>query len=105
MTAKSFLLSLPEKLNADIIGDKTTCFHFIIEGEDGGNFTVNVSDGKCTVTNQLEGEPKCTVRSTDKNLVGILNKSINPMMAVMTGKVKFDNQGELLKYAKLFGLM
>ena len=82
MTAKSFLLSLPEKLNADIIGDKTTCFHFIIEGE-----------------------TKCTVRSTDKNLEGILNKSINPMMAVMTGKVKFDNQGELLKYAKLFGLM
>jgi len=27
------------------------------------------------------------------------------MLAVLTGKVKISNQGEMMKYAKIFGLM
>ncbi len=105
MTAREFILNLPQKLNKDLLADKTTTFHFKIDGENGGNFTVDIRDGNCTVTEALVGEPKCTVTAKDKNLEGIVSGDINPMMAVMTGKVKFDNQGELLKYAKVFGLM
>ena len=35
----------------------------------------------------------------------LLNKDVNPMMALLTGKLKISNQGEMLKYAKIFGLM
>ncbi|MBK8429598.1 MAG: hypothetical protein IPL27_28240 [Lewinellaceae bacterium] len=35
----------------------------------------------------------------------MLSGDLNPMMAMMTGKLKISNPGEMLKYAKMFGLM
>ena len=34
-----------------------------------------------------------------------LPSKVNPMMAMMTGKLKISNPGEMMKYAKVFGLM
>ena len=53
----------------------------------------------------MTDEPKCVVRATGDNFVGLASGDLNPMMAVLTGKVKITNQGEMLKYAKIFGLM
>jgi len=45
------------------------------------------------------------VSGSDQNFMGIVTGKLNPMMAILTGKVKISNQGEMLKYAKMFGLM
>ncbi|MEO0041910.1 MAG: hypothetical protein RL329_1367 [Bacteroidota bacterium] len=103
MNAKDFLMSLPAQINPAAIEGHHTCFHFNI-GE-AGQYTVQIEDGKCAVQEGLTGTPKCAVTTSPATLTGILNGSINPMMAVFTGKLKMTNQGEMLKYAKIFGLM
>lgn len=105
MTAKDFILTLPEKVKPEVLDGLETRFHFDISGDNGGQYTIAVEDGKMTTTEGLVGEPKCAVKTSDTTLIGLLKKDINPMMALLTGKLKISNQGEMLKYAKIFGLM
>ena len=103
MTAKEFILGLPQKVNEEAIKDVRTNFQFDIEGS--GQYTVEVSENGIEAKEGFHGEPKCKISAKEDNLLGILKGDINPMMAVLTGKIKISNQGEMLKYAKMFGLM
>ena len=105
MTAKEFIHSLPSRVNQDAIADKETTFHFDVEGEGGGQYTVTIKDGKTEVQEGLIGEAKCVVKTNNDNFLGVINGTLNPLMAIMMGKLKLSNQGEMLKYAKIFGLM
>ena len=105
MTSREFLYALPAKVDPAAIEGLETLFHFDLEGENGGQFTITVADSKVTVSDGLTGEPKCVVRSTGDHFVSLATGELNPMMALLTGKVKISNQGEMLRYAKLFGLM
>ncbi len=105
MTAKDVLMGLPSKVAPDAIDGVNTLFHFNLDGDDGDNVTVGIKDGVAYSKEGLEGEPTCVVRAKSDNMLKILKGDINPMMAVLTGKLKISNQGEMLKYAKIFGLM
>jgi putative sterol carrier protein len=105
MATRDILYSLPQKVSPSAIEGLETIFHFDIECDEGGQYTVQVKDGQVLVNDGFLGEPKCVVRTSDKNFIGLIKGDINPMMAVLTGKVKITNQGEMLKYAKIFGLM
>jgi putative sterol carrier protein len=101
--AKEFLFSLPVKANPDAIEGLSTTFHFEIS--DSGNYTVSLQDGKLEVTEGLNGEASCSVKTTAESFSKLVSGDLNPMMAMMTGKLKISNPGEMLKYAKIFGLM
>jgi putative sterol carrier protein len=101
--AKEFLLSLPSKINPDAVEGLSTLFHFDIA--DSGTFTVKLDNGKMEVSEGLTGEPNCKVSTSAETISKVLSKDLNPMMAVMSGKLKISNVGEMLKYAKIFGLM
>ena len=105
MTAKEFILNLHSKVNTDAIEGLETNFHFDIEGDHGGQFTVSIKDQEVNSEEGLVGDPSCTVKVKDENLMKLLKGELNPMMAMMTGKVKISNPGEMMKYAKIFGLM
>ena len=105
MTTGEFLKALPAKVNPNAIAGQETLFHFDIEGPQGGQYTIEVKDGKVEVRDGLDGEPRCTVRASDDNFINLATGQLNPMMAILTGKVKISNQGEMLKYAKIFGMM
>ncbi len=105
MTVSDFLKSLPSKVKPELLEGIETIFHFDIDGDGGGQYTVYVANGRITVDQGLCDEPKCAIKTSTDTLMGIVNKEINPMMAVMTGKIKISNPGELIKYAKIFGLM
>lgn len=101
--AKEFLFSLPEKANPDALEGLSTNFHFDVEGS--GQYTVQLTDGKLEVSEGLSGDPSCTVKTSAESFSKLVSRDLNPMMAMMTGKLKISNPGEMLKYAKLFGLM
>lgn len=108
MNSETFLLSLPEKVDPATLEGLETVFHFIIkqsDGQDPNEITVKVKDRTVTSEHGLHGEPKCVVKTSDENLMKLLKGDLNPMMAILTGKLKISNQGEMLKYAKIFGLM
>ena len=105
MTAADFLKDLPSKVKPELLEGIDTIFHFDLTGEGGGQFTVYVKDGQVVVDQGLCDEPKCVVKASTETLMGIVSKDINPMMAVMSSKIKISNPSELIKYAKIFGLM
>lgn len=104
-TAREIIEALPQKVVPEAIEGHETNFHFDLEGEGGGEMTVRIKDGEVTFEEGLHGEPKCTVRGKAENFVKLAQGELNPFMAIMTGKVKISNQGEMIKYAKIFGLM
>ncbi len=105
MTAIDFLMSLPDKVQTQALEGLETRFHFDIDGEGGGQVTLTVKDGACQAEEGLTGEPNCVVKAKEKNLMNVLKGKLNPLMAVLTGKLKISDQKEMLKYAKIFGLM
>ena len=100
---KEFLFSLPAKAKPEVLEGQNTLFHFDVA--DAGQFTIKVADGKMDVSEGFQGEPVCKVSATAETFSKVLSGDLNPMMAMMTGKLKISNPGEMLKYAKIFGLM
>ena len=105
MTATEFIVGLADKVDPAVLEGVETNFHFDISGEGGGQYTAEVCDGNLEISEGLNGEPKCVVKTSNDTLIGVVTKKTNPMMAVLMGKIKISNQGELLKYAKVFGIM
>ena len=105
MNASEFIQSLGSKVNPEAIAGHNTVFHFDIEGDGGGQKTVQVVEGKIEVLDGLVGESKCTVKVKGDTLIKIVKGDENAMMAFMMGKIKVSNPGELMKYSKIFGLM
>ena len=103
MDVKEFLFNLPNKVNADVVEGMSTVFHFDVA--DAGQYTVLLDNGKMNVSEGLSGEAACKVSASADTLAKLLSRDLNPMMAMMTGKLKISNPGEMLKYAKMFGLM
>ncbi len=100
---KEFLFSLPEKVRPEAVEGVSTLFHFDIA--DSGQYTVQLEDGKMDVSEGLTGDPSCKVSTSAANFSKLISGDLNPMMAMMTGKLKISNPGEMMKYAKMFGLM
>lgn len=100
---KQFLFDLPQKANPDALEGLSTLFHFDVSG--AGQFTVKLDNGKLEVSEGLSGEPSCKVSTSAESFSKLISGDLNPMMAMMTGKLKISNPGEMLKYAKMFGLM
>jgi acyl-CoA dehydrogenase len=100
--ASEIIKSLPERFKADKAAGVNTRFHFEIEGETGGHFTAIVVDGICTVEEGLNGEAKCIVRAKATDYEDVELGRTNPQMAVMMGKIKISNLGEMMGFVNYF---
>jgi putative sterol carrier protein len=104
MTAQDFLAGLPAQIAPEALVGIDTIFHFNL---DGGALqkTVTVANGKLDVVDGLLGEAKCVVSAKSDLLMKVIKREENPMMAVMMGKIKISNVNEMMKFAKIFGIM
>lgn len=105
MKAKKFLESLPEKVKPEVIEGLNTVFHFDLSGEEGCELTLKLDNGKLEAIPGLIGEPKCVIKASGVDFMRLISKDLNPLAAILTGKVKVSNQGEMIRYAKIFGLL
>ena len=62
---------MPARLKAAEAADKNSVFHFDLSGEDGGQYTVKVEGGACTIESGLNGEAKCAVSATAADFMDI----------------------------------
>ncbi|MEI2674598.1 MAG: SCP2 sterol-binding domain-containing protein [Chitinophagaceae bacterium] len=79
-----------------------TIFHLDISGERGGQFTVRISDGTLNIEEGLHDSPKCIVTTKDETYEDMEWGRTNAQMAVMFGKVKVSDLGEILDFIPLF---
>ncbi len=63
-------------------------FQFIITGDDGGNWSVRVENGQCTVQEGTHSSPSVTLTMDAPTWLGIVNNQINGIQAFMSGKLK-----------------
>lgn len=107
MTARDFIHSLSSKFNPEAVPGASTVFHFKIKDAKGEvvDYTAKVENGVCTVEDGIHGDAKCVVSTSEETLVDVVTGKANAQMAVFMGKLKITNLGEMMKFAKPFGLM
>jgi putative sterol carrier protein len=100
---KEFLFALSKKVKPEVLEGLDSVFHFDISG--AGQYTVKVHNGQIETEQGLVGEANCKVSTSEDAFNKLLAGELNPMTAMFTGKLKISNPVEMMKYAKIFGLM
>ena len=101
-TIEDYINTLPQRLKQDNIEGWNSTFHFEVTGDDCGEWTISIADGKCQVSKGIIGAANCTVKMSDKTYIGIELGAVNPQIAFMMGKIKISNIGEMMKYIEAF---
>jgi len=106
MTAKSILeTEIPTLLQAkpELAKEINAVVHFNVTGDQGGQWTLDLTRSSDWVSSGLQGEPKMTVTVSDQDFVKIRQKQLNAQMAAMQGKLKFKpmDMGLAMKLGKL----
>jgi putative sterol carrier protein len=94
------------KLQADPskVANMNSVYQFNVTGDDGGEWTVDLTGEIAAVAAGAHDAANCTVTIADQDLVAIIAGSLNPQMAFMTGKVKISgDMGLAMKLGKILG--
>lgn len=102
MTAKDYLQDIVAKIKPEEIKDVDTNIHFELGSE---KYTIAINEGKADFKEGLVGEGELGMTATPENFLKVAQGDLNPMMAMMSGKLKIKNPAAMMKYAKMLGLM
>ncbi len=100
--AHEIIRSLEWRLITEKAKGVNIIYHFDIDGDSGGKFTVTIKDERCSVEENLKGDPKCIVKAKAQNFEDVELGRTNAQMAVMMGKIKVSNIGSMLKFMDMF---
>ena len=99
------LASYPDRFNAEKAQNLDDKVHMNLTGDDARDVTLYVHDGQLEI---LEGEvpedPSLKLTAKAEDWVAVENGELNPMMAMMTGKIKMKGNPQFaMKFMGLFG--
>ena len=101
-TAIDIIKSLETRFITSKAPEIEIVYHFELEGENGGNFTVIVTETTCKISEGLNGTPKCVIKAKASDYEDLELGRSNPQMALMMGKIKVSNIGSMLKFIEMF---
>jgi len=97
---REFFETLESRVDPAKAAGMTASYRFEIDG--AGNWTVDVDDGKVTVTED-GADADCTISASSETFLKIANGEQNPTAAYMSGKLKVKgDMGQAMKLQKLF---
>jgi putative sterol carrier protein len=100
-SVREFFDGLEARVDESRTAGMTNTYRFDVEG--AGSWTVDVDDGKVTVTEDGEVEPDCTISASEETFQKLVSGEQNPTTAYMTGKLKITgDMGAAMKLQKLF---
>ena len=94
--------SVPQRFKPERAKDFSGIFHFILTGDYGREYTVNIMNGKCHFEEGLKGEALCVLSAKAKTFIDAELGKINPQVALITGKIKVNNIPAMARFVKLF---
>jgi len=97
---REFFETLETRVDPAKAAGMTASYLFEIDG--AGNWTVNVDDGKVSVSED-GADADCTISASSETFMKIANGEQNPTAAYMSGKLKVKGDlGQAMKLQKLF---
>jgi putative sterol carrier protein len=97
---REFFETLESRVDSSKAAGTTATFRFEIDG--AGTWTVDVDDGKVTVS-ENGGEADCTISTSSETFMKIARGEQNPTAAYMSGRLKIRGDiGQAMKLQKLF---
>lgn len=105
MSVAELFNNMPSRFQAENAAGTMMGILFDLSGDDGGQWFVNIADGKLDVSQGTPtATPSATVSMTAEDFQAMSSGSLNPMMAFMTGKVKVDGDlNSVMKFQSLVG--
>jgi NAD(P)-dependent dehydrogenase (short-subunit alcohol dehydrogenase family)/acyl dehydratase/putative sterol carrier protein len=95
--------AMPKGFKADKAGAWAVTLHFEVKGT--GDYTLTVGDGQCTYAEGKQGTANCTLLIDNADtILGMAMGEMKPEAAFMSGKLKADSMGELMKFAQYFDM-
>ena len=92
-----------ENLIPEKAGDMNAAVTFDLSGDEGGQWTVKIANGTCTVEDGVADEADATISMTGSDYVDMMTGKLNPMMAFMGGKVKVSGDlNTVMKFQTMF---
>ena len=85
-------IKVDESLKASILFD--------LSGPDGAKWQVLLDNGNAQVAKGAPANPDVTVSATMETALGLFQKTVNPMMAFLTGKIKIKGDPSLIGQIK-----
>jgi putative sterol carrier protein len=81
-----------EKMKTAFDADKAkginSVVQYIIEGPEGGNWSIEIKDGNCRIEEGTHDSPKVTITMNAETWLALVNQEISGMQAFMGGKLK-----------------
>ncbi|UYZ83821.1 SCP2 sterol-binding domain-containing protein [Entomomonas sp. E2T0] len=103
MSADEIIEQLKSKFNPEAAQGKDLTFQFMIEGYQ--NYSLKVKDGTCDIVEGIVDNADVTLSMDKQDFKAMLNKELNAMMALMTGKLKIDGNPLLaMQLSQLFSI-
>lgn len=75
------------KENPDALGVSAT-YQFNLSGDDGGDWVIKLGGDDSGVTEGNDESAQCVISMKSKDFLGMIDGSLNPQMAFMTGKLR-----------------
>ncbi len=97
---------IPQRLkeNPSLADDINAIIVFDISGDEGGTWVLDLTKEEDWVSTDTSNiTPKTTISISDEHFVALVNKTLNPQGAAMTGKLKLKpmNASIAMKIGKL----
>jgi putative sterol carrier protein len=104
MDIEQIFKQLPENVDLSKLGDFKATVVFSLSGEGGGDYQVNIADGKVTTekASTSEEKPTAKVAMDADDYKDMMSGKLNPVQAFMSGKVRVE--GDLNAVMKLQSL-
>ena len=79
-------------------------YEFNITGDNGGVWTIDLTQEPGKVAAGSQGNAKCTVTCASSDFMNVISGKMNPQMAFMSGKLKIKgDMGLAMKLQKIIG--
>jgi putative sterol carrier protein len=103
MTPKEIFAEMPKNINADAAKGMNSTIQFNLAGDNGGQWYVNIKDGKAEVQEGTAPSPNMTLSMSAQDYVDMIMGKLNGQMAFMSGKLKISgDMGLAMKMQSLF---
>lgn len=93
---------LPEYFQPERADGVDVSIQAVLTGDKGGDCFVTIRENKCTVIDGIGENPTLTIEALADDIFQMLDGSLDPMVAFMTGKLRL--KGDRSKALKLISL-